>query len=69
VTPSADLERRRLEHRARRLELVLAALRDGAVPRAEALGAARPLRQAIAGFSSKLEAVRRHLAEPSTRDS
>lgn len=60
-TVGRELERRRLEHRARRLELVIAALHD----RERAVGddqqVPRGLRRSIADFSSELSQVKRRL--------
>ncbi len=62
-TIGADLERRRLEHRARRLERVLDVLRR----RADALGADAPpgLKAALSDFSADLRQARIDLAPPS----
>lgn len=58
----AALERQRLEHRARRLERVLAALDDRRLYRERADGATPPaLREAIHDFRTELEAVERRL--------
>ncbi len=56
------LERDRLEHRLRRMERVLSALRDRAVFRDAEIGTQPPaLRHAIAGFEDELAAVRQRL--------
>jgi hypothetical protein len=58
-----DLERRRLEHRARRLHLVVAALRARAGA-ASASGSVPPaLHRALSDFSAELASVRRRLGE------
>ena len=54
------LERRRLEHRERRIVLVLAALRASERQRGDG-GAPPPLRQAIRDFGDELTKVRRQL--------
>ena len=59
VLLGAALERQRLEHRARRLERVLAALEDRYVYR-DSLPPA--MREAIHDFRSELDAVERRLA-------
>ena len=58
-----DLERQRLEHRARRIKLAIAALRRIADAHAPNGPAPAPLQQAIAGFSAEHARVDRHLAE------
>jgi hypothetical protein len=63
ATLATDLECRRLEHRAKRLERVMVALHDRAVARATGGEVPPPLRQAIAGFGVELGAVRRRLEE------
>jgi hypothetical protein len=57
-----ELERRRIEHRARRVEQVLAALRARARAR-EATGGPvpAPLWHAVRGFEAELETVRDRL--------
>jgi hypothetical protein len=62
LTVGRDLERHRLEHRARRLRLVIDALRerasasgDGSIPPA--------LHRALADFSTELDHVRARLGE------
>ena len=59
----ADLERRRLQHRAERLRRAVAALDDRALLRRrygdEVPG---PLREALAGFRAELDEVERRLA-------
>ncbi len=61
---AAQLEKNRLELRARRIELVIYALRDRAVYRHGTSGAApAALQRAIADFGSQLGATRRRLAE------
>jgi|GEM_PF-2675254 len=57
-----DLERVRLEHRARRLGFVIAALRRLADTRATDGPSRAPLHQAIAGFSQELAHADRRLA-------
>jgi hypothetical protein len=58
----AALERQRLEHRARRLERVLAALDDRRLYREQAESGTPPaLREAIHGFRTELDAVERRL--------
>jgi hypothetical protein len=53
-----------LEHRVRRLELAIAALRDRAVFRESTVDAAPPaLRQAIASFELEIVALRHRLSE------
>jgi hypothetical protein len=61
-TIGADLERRRLEHRAQRIEFALAALRRLADARTVHGPVPPPLRQAMAGFSQELAQVQRRLA-------
>lgn len=64
ATLATDLERRRLAHRATRIERVIAALRQRALYRDAIEGRApRPLRQALADFEAELGAIRRRLAE------
>lgn len=64
ATIAAELERDRLEHRVRRMELVIAALRDRVLHRRAVTGAIPlPLRQAIAGFELELNALRHRLAQ------
>lgn len=60
-TIGVELERRRLEHRARRIEYALAALRRLADTRAA--DGPVPLRQAIGAFSQDLAQVRRRLSD------
>jgi hypothetical protein len=63
-TIALRLERDRLGHRLRRMELTISALRDRAVIRQSTMGAAPPpLRQAIASFEIEVVAVRRRLSE------
>jgi hypothetical protein len=58
----AALERQRLEHRARRLQRVLAALDDRRLYREQSDGAIPPpLREAIHGFRQELDAVEHRL--------
>jgi hypothetical protein len=56
-----DLERRRLEHRAGRLRLVLHELRKRAAAASESGHVPPPLRCAIADFSAELAKVHRGL--------
>jgi hypothetical protein len=58
-----DLERRRLEHRARRLHLVVAALRARASAASDSGSVPPALHRALADFSSELAHVRRRLGE------
>ncbi len=58
-----ELERRRLEHRARRIEFVIAALHRLADARAPDGPIPAPLRQAIGGFSQELARVDRRRAD------
>ncbi len=63
TTIGAELERRRLAHRATRLMRVLEALRDRAVYRSSGDGQTPPpLRDAIADFTAQLNAIERRLA-------
>jgi hypothetical protein len=63
TTIGVELERRRLAHRATRLQRVLEALRDRAVYRSSGDGQTPPpLRDAIADFTAQLNAVERRLA-------
>ncbi|HYF27895.1 MAG TPA: hypothetical protein VD931_19285 [Baekduia sp.] len=57
------LERCRLEHRAGRVELVLAALRDRATWRATDGAVPEPLRAAIREFEDELRRLRGRLRE------
>ncbi len=67
VTIGADLEQRRLAHRAVRLQRALEALRDRAVYRRASDGQVpTPLRDAIADFSSQLNAIEHRLDSHST---
>lgn len=64
VTIAQALERDRLEHRARRMELVIGALRDRARHhQAHSGGAPPPLLEAIVGFERELNALRHRLEE------
>jgi len=56
-----ELERVRLEHRARRMGFAIAALRDLSDARAQNGAAPPALRQAIAGFSQELAQVRQRI--------
>ena len=56
-----ELERVRLEHRARRMSFAIAALRDISDARAKNGPAPPALRQAIAGFSRELSQVRQRI--------
>lgn len=62
-----DLERQRLEHRARRVSYTIAALRRLADARASSGSVPAPMQQAIAGFSHELGRVERRLADLGTR--
>ena len=63
-TIATHLERDRLAHRARRIELVLAALKERAVYRSGPGGRTpAPLERAIADFGIELRRLRRRLAE------
>lgn len=64
ATIALQLERDRLEHRVRRIELVTSALRDRAVYRHAVMGTTPlPLRAAIEDFEIELAAMRRRLNE------
>lgn len=56
-----ELERVRLEHRARRMGFAIAALRDISDARAKNGAAPPALRRAIAGFSQELSQVRQRI--------
>ena len=56
-----ELERVRLEHRARRMGFAIAALRDLSDARAKNGAVPPALRQAIAGFSQELSQVRQRI--------
>ena len=60
-TLRADLDRTRLQHRSRRLQLVLTVLRERADVQARHGEVAPPLQQAIAGFGNELASVREQL--------
>jgi hypothetical protein len=63
-TMGERLEYQRLAHRARRMQMVLAALEDRALHRhGGAHGTPPPLRHAIRDFRGELGAVRRQMAE------
>ena len=64
-TPSlrTELEARRLEQRARRLEFVIGALRDRAGTYERRGSVPRPLDEAITGYSAELRSDRRRLKE------
>ena len=62
-TLAEDLERRRLQHRATRLDHVLHALRDRALHRSGDGHVPLPLREAIHGFERELDGVRARLAQ------
>jgi hypothetical protein len=63
-TKGARLERERLQHRAQRVDRVIAALRDRAVYRHDATGATpAPLKAAMADFNHELTRVRRRLTQ------
>lgn len=59
-----QLERDRLEQRARRVRAVLAALRERAAARDTAGGAPRPLRAAIDDFGRELAELEGRLRQP-----
>jgi hypothetical protein len=61
---ASELEHCRLEHRARRLDLVIAALRERVSATAQTGDTPAALQQALSGFSSELAHVRRRLHEP-----
>jgi hypothetical protein len=58
---ASDLERSRLEHRARRLDATLRALRDRVSDHQERGHVPQPLTEAIADFRSELARVRARL--------
>ncbi len=61
---AAGVDRDGLERRARRIELVMLALRDRAVYRHAVTGATpTPLHQAIAAFELELGGIRRRLGQ------
>ncbi len=63
-TVTRDPERARLEHRAGRIERVIAELEDRAVYRRAVSGEApAPLQRAIADFRIELGGIRRRLVE------
>jgi hypothetical protein len=63
-TLGAELERNRLEHRMRRVTMVVAALRHRAGEHQRDLGVPpRPLRQAIADFEAQTAAINARLRE------
>jgi hypothetical protein len=59
----AELERQRLEHRARRVDRAIAVMRDLATSRARDDRAPAALWQAIEAFSEELAAIDRRLGE------
>jgi hypothetical protein len=61
VTLGGDLERRRLEHRTKRLRLVIAVLRERTTTSSRARAISPGLQQAITDFSAELARVRRRL--------
>lgn len=61
-TLRADLEARRLEHRTRRLDFVLGALKARAEAYESRGAVPRPLHDAIAGFAAELRQDRQRLA-------
>jgi hypothetical protein len=62
-----DLERRRLEHRARRLHLVVAALRARASAASDSGSVPPALHRALADFTAELAHVRRRLGDRHVR--
>jgi len=60
-TLGARLERHRLEHRARRLRLAIAALRERRAASASAGRVPRPLQQAIRDFTAELSSIETQL--------
>ena len=62
-TIGSDLERRRLEHRARRVGFALGALRRLADSREPDTQVPAPLDQAMAGFSQELADLHSRLAD------
>jgi hypothetical protein len=62
-----EFERHRLEHRARRLRLVVAALRERAGEAATSGHVPPPLHRALSDFSNELAHVRARLGEPHLR--
>jgi hypothetical protein len=68
-TIAPQLERDRLEHRMRRIELVVAALGERAVFRRATMGTTpAPLRQGITSLELEIVAIRRRLDELGTSD-
>lgn len=64
ATLADRLEYQRLEHRARRMQMVLSALEDRALHRhGDAHTAPPPLRHAIRDFRLELDSVRRRMAD------
>jgi hypothetical protein len=60
-TIGADLERRRLQHRARRIEHVIVVLRERRALGIQSGSRPAALDQAIAGFGAELASVRERL--------
>lgn len=63
ATIGVDIERRRLEHRAHRIEFTIAALSRLADTRAPDGPVPVPLREAIVGFSRELAELDRRLTD------
>jgi hypothetical protein len=63
ATVGRDLERRRLEHQARRLRLVVAALRERAGAASASGGVHPALHRALGDFSAELADIRARLDE------
>jgi hypothetical protein len=63
-TIARQVERERLDHRARQIERVMSALRDRAVYRHTVTGTTPPaLRRAISDFGVELDSIRRRLSQ------